>query len=291
MARKFDPEKHVSVIRTLGGELESSPGATSLDRILVRCRHGHVFPTQPYRLTKPNPTWCPYCARKVSEVDHERGVKRCSQCREWKPFESFTKDKRKKLGITANCTACRVDSTKRWSKANPDKVKALRMTSSEAREYRLKNLEKSKQYSKKWRESNREHIALKARTRRSENPQARILQSLRGRLNHAVRLQGIRKCEGTLALLGCNAVQLRSHLESLFQPGMSFENHGKGPGKWHIDHIIPCATFDLTDVEQQRKCFHFTNLRPLWEAQNLSMAWDARVASGKRKATGSQRHG
>ena len=48
---------------------------------------------------------------------------------------------------------------------------------------------------------------------------------------------------------------------------MTWENHGIGG--WHVDHIRPCADFNLLDPEQQRQCFHFTNLQPLWAWQNL----------------------
>ena len=50
---------------------------------------------------------------------------------------------------------------------------------------------------------------------------------------------------------------------------MSWDNHGKGKGKWHIDHIRPCASFDLTDLEQQKECFNYSNLQPLWSEDNL----------------------
>ena len=47
---------------------------------------------------------------------------------------------------------------------------------------------------------------------------------------------------------------------------MTWDNHGE----WHIDHIKPCASFDLTDADQQRECFNYTNLQPLWAKDNLS---------------------
>lgn len=73
----------------------------------------------------------------------------------------------------------------------------------------------------------------------------------------------------TLDLLGCSIVELRESLEALFKPGMTWENYGFGAGKWNVDHIKPCALFDLSDPEQQRLCFHHTNLQPLWHFDNL----------------------
>lgn len=81
-------------------------------------------------------------------------------------------------------------------------------------------------------------------------------------------LKGKSKSASTLVLLGCTAMELKVRLESLWQPGMSWENYGKKG--WHIDHIRPCCSFDLTDPEQQKTCFHYTNLRPLWWHENLS---------------------
>ena len=48
---------------------------------------------------------------------------------------------------------------------------------------------------------------------------------------------------------------------------MTWKNYGRNG--WHIDHILPCSSFDLTDPEQRRKCFHYTNLQPLWEIDNI----------------------
>ena len=74
------------------------------------------------------------------------------------------------------------------------------------------------------------------------------------------------KSDKTLELLGASVTFVKKYLESLFQPGMSWDNYGE----WHVDHIIPCASFDLNDPEQQKKCFHYTNLQPLWAADNIA---------------------
>lgn len=71
----------------------------------------------------------------------------------------------------------------------------------------------------------------------------------------------------TVDLLGCSVAELRVHIEAKFLPGMGWDNHThKG---WHLDHVIPCSAWDLTDPEQQRRCFHFSNLQPLWASDNM----------------------
>jgi len=94
--------------------------------------------------------------------------------------------------------------------------------------------------------------------------ECRIVENLRRR-TRAV-LQGINKSANTLDLIGCTPEQLRDHIESQFEDGMTWENYGE----WHIDHKRPCASFDLMVEAQQRECFNFTNLGPLWAKDNLS---------------------
>ena len=74
-------------------------------------------------------------------------------------------------------------------------------------------------------------------------------------------------------LTGADIDVVKAHLERQFVDGMTWENRGA----WHVDHIRPCASFDLTDPEQQRQCFHYTNLQPLWAEDNLAKSdrWDA----------------
>tara|TARA_B110000503_G_C7114074_1_gene399488 strand:- start:348 stop:1163 length:816 start_codon:yes stop_codon:yes gene_type:complete len=70
-----------------------------------------------------------------------------------------------------------------------------------------------------------------------------------------------KKSASTVELLGCNVKFLKSYLESKFLPTMTWDNYGT---LWHIDHIIPCASFDLSDSKQQNRCFHYSNLQPLF---------------------------
>ena len=76
------------------------------------------------------------------------------------------------------------------------------------------------------------------------------------------------KYTSAVNLLGDSIPNVIKHLEKQFKLGMTWANHGKNG--WHIDHIIPCAHFDLSDPAQQRACFHYTNLQPLWAFDNIS---------------------
>lgn len=83
-------------------------------------------------------------------------------------------------------------------------------------------------------------------------------------MHSAFRSQGLEKAEDTFALTGCTPQFLRDYLLKKAEetaPGATLENYGL----WQIDHIKAVGTFDLSDPEQQRACFHYTNLQPLWK--------------------------
>lgn len=98
--------------------------------------------------------------------------------------------------------------------------------------------------------------------------QFRMSRILRGRIRSA--LKGKCKSAKTRELVGCSIPQLIKHIESQFKKGMTWKNHGRGEKCWHVDHIMPCVAFDLTKADHQKRCFHWTNLRPAWEKDNLS---------------------
>ena len=145
------------------------------------------------------------------------------------------------------------------------------------KQYRLANIERIKEHNKKpktkerkrqYRLNNREKIRERRKIRLKDDIEYRLTSNLRRRICHAVKRQNISKTSKTKDLINCDWKTFKSYFESKFKEGMTWENHGyKG---WHVDHIIPCASFDLVDPEQQKKCFHYTNLQPLWWYENLS---------------------
>ena len=119
-----------------------------------------------------------------------------------------------------------------------------------------------KKYQKRYQQHNKKRL-YEDWKKRKEVVGFRIACNLRNRVSMAIK--GNIKRGKTLELLGCDIKTLKQHLASKFTKGMSFDNYGT----WHIDHIIPCISFDLTDLTQQRKCFNYTNLQPLWAKDNL----------------------
>ena len=168
---------------------------------------------------------------------------------------------------------------KAYSIANKEKLvaknKAYREANKEkrletCRKYREKNKEKLLKQAKIYRAKNQEKMNMNNRYRnkhlRKTDSNFKLKELLRGRAYKALVLNEATKSAPTLELLGSSVPYVRKHLESQFVDGMSWDNHGK----WHIDHIRPCASFDLTDPEQQKECFNYKNLQPLWAEDNLS---------------------
>lgn len=94
-----------------------------------------------------------------------------------------------------------------------------------------------------------------------DDPQFRVAKACRSRIYKFVKSRS----ERTNELLGCSFQEFVKWLESKFEFGMSWDNYGD----WEIDHVIPCSAFDLTDSEQRRKCFHYTNTQPMWWKDNI----------------------
>lgn len=154
---------------------------------------------------------------------------------------------------------------KLWAANNPDKVReAGRRNDAKAhRKLPRGNVEARQQ---RYRERHREKIRARhvaSENKRRADPAQRIVDAIRRRMRHVIR----GKSKGAFDLFGYSAEELRQHLSSQFQPGMTWENYGLYGEKWHVDHKRPVSSFNLPD--ELRKCFALENLQPLWAADNL----------------------
>ena len=153
---------------------------------------------------------------------------------------------------------------KNWNAANKDKVR------NQSKAWEEANKDKRKLQIKNWRNINKDKIKKQARirekTRIKNDIQYKLACRLRVRLRDA--LKSNYKVGSAVKDLGCTLNQLKTYLESKFQPGMTWDNHGFYG--WHIDHIKPLASFDLSDRKQLLEACHYTNLQPLWAKDNLS---------------------
>lgn len=182
---------------------------------------------------------------------------------------------------------------KKWREENKEKIKQDRKEynlknrdtiNQKLKEYYLKNQEIIKQKRREYRssksknkrpvkqnvpkdkESTRKHRNFIRKIKLKEDPQYKFIHYTRNRIGRT--LKNKTKCAKTKDLLGCTIEKAVKHIESLFKEGMTWDNwSSKG---WHLDHIKPIASFDQSDPEQQKACWHYTNLQPLWWWENLS---------------------
>jgi hypothetical protein len=133
----------------------------------------------------------------------------------------------------------------------------VRYNNSDVGKEKRKEFEKTDKY-KSWVKRNN-----KEKYKTNEN--FRLNRCLRSRIRMA--LGGYKKSNKTKELIGLDIVEFKKHLESKFQDGMSWSNYGYYG--WHIDHIKPCSLFDLSKEEDQKQCFHYTNMQPLWRLDNM----------------------
>ena len=204
--------------------------------------------------------------------------KACTKCKEVKSLTEFPKSSRSKSGYNAQCKCCLNSTAKAWRLANPDLRKAqadrgyhknIEKSRELKREYYKKHKVEKSSYDVEYRKRNKEHIKQLKKDwglKMKDDPIFKIKRNLRRRVHHA--LMGRNKSDNTFNLIGCSPEEFKSYIESIWLEGMSWDNYGTSG--WHIDHIKECHTFDLSDPEQQRECFHYSNQRPLWAKDNLS---------------------
>jgi hypothetical protein len=189
----------------------------------------------------------------------------CTKCKLEKSLSEFHRSVKLKDGFCCRCKLC----IKKYQLNNRTHILAKR------KEYRINNQHKiikhreiyktrARILNKRWQKINREKRNLRQKERLKTDINFKLARNLRGRVRSAII--GKIKFDDTLSLVGCSVEQLKIHLEKQFTRRMSWKNYGK----WHIDHIRPCSSFDLSDPQQQRTCFNYSNLQPLWAKDNLN---------------------
>jgi len=220
-------------------------------------------------------------------------MKKCSKCGETKDISEFHKSKQHSTGYKSQCKCCIKVSSLIYNDKNKDAISVkhklyyqencskLKKQNKEWRnsdkgkvktkEYYHNNKDKNKQSAKKWQHENKEYFNNYYKNKRINDISFKITTNLRRKTNKMVK--GKYKTASTKELLGCDIENLRLHMKKQFYDRstgeqMTWDNYGYYG--WHIDHRLPCADFDLTDPEQQKECFHYTNLQPLWAEDNLA---------------------
>lgn len=213
-------------------------------------------------------------------------TKICSNCGIEKSIIEFYKDKDCEMKAKSACKKCYKNRMKQYRLNNKQKIakhdKKYYQNHKEKikirnKIYKENNKEKIKQYyqvnrekilklTKFYQKNNREVRRKWENNKCKIDLNYRLSKNLRRRLSLA--LEGKDKSVSITKLVGCSIEKLKQHIKSLWKPGMSWKNWGHRG--WHLDHIKPCCQFDLSKSEEQRKCFHYINLQPLWAEENLS---------------------
>lgn len=201
----------------------------------------------------------------MSDINNtkELSLKTCNKCKDLKALDQYHKRKQSNDGYGFICKDCILAHVKCYN-MKPE-VKARKKAYDKA-------LSQTGQYNIKYKARRREFARKYTNLKYKSNPGFRLKHNLRMRIYDALKRGIGAACTSTTELIGCTIPELKKYLESRFQEGMNWENYTREV--WHVDHIKPCCTFDLSDPEQQKVCFHYTNLRPLWAKDNLSRPKD-----------------
>lgn len=194
-------------------------------------------------------------------------MKICSRCKEIKQLADFSKSGYAD-SLRTYCKTCAKGYYSNWLKLNKEaknqKTKQYKeVNKTQVRAYNLAWQDSNREYTKQKRKDNRKLRAQYEREVLSKRPEYKMRQALRKRLKLA--LKSNKTSLKTLQILGCTMSFFKTYLESKFTEGMTWDNHGE----WHLDHIKPLASFDLTKDSEILKAGHYSNIQPLWAIDNL----------------------
>lgn len=230
---------------SLGGKLLSTEYVNAHTKVTVQCAKEHIWDVSPLSLTGLG-TWCGLCAGK--ETDHPEGFAgRFRDLAKSRGFKVTTPYRGHSKPIGLECSLGHL-----WKTSPGHIVGGTGCPDC----HKKKRLERAKE------------TKLKLEWRKKNDPQYILAKAIRTRIGVALKHRRTQKQWSAVEELGCSIPELVSYIESKFQPGMTWQNYGIFG--WHIDHIRPLVSFDLSNQEQYQQACHYTNLQPLWAKDNLS---------------------
>lgn len=121
-----------------------------------------------------------------------------------------------------------------------------------------------------YRQRHKERLRKSIRERYHSDTPHNLRMKIRSRIYMALKnfRSGVSKSQGTDKLLGCTFQDCLEYLSSILPRGM--DRSDLFTNRVHLDHHVPCVLFNLADPEEQRACFNYRNLRPLWAKDNLT---------------------
>lgn len=214
-------------------------------------------------------------------------VKFCPTCSIVKITTEFGNNKTRKDGLQRECKSCSYNHSQKhyWAKRSPRLLENLKpgyklCTSCNIEKPSIK-FKPSKLgrfgvgstcrpcFNIKWNKNQTQtgQNRLYQKNRKKTDPLFKIKYLLRLRLLDALKRTNVTKSHSAFKLLGCEIEFFKQYLESLFLPEFTWDNHGI---VWEIDHTKPCASFNLLIEDEQQKCFHYTNLKPLFKTTEIA---------------------
>ena len=201
-------------------------------------------------------------------------MKICNSCKQNKEYSLFNKNKRIIDGYAKACRKCMKEINSKSYINNKEKYAIKNKIwyennknehNKKQNQYGKNNPEVRRKATAKYLKNNPEYYNQYRRNRYHTDPQFKLRIILGNRLNEVLNKNETSKTSNIIILLGCSLNDLKYYIETQFKLEMNWNNHGT---YWEIDHIVPCDSFDLTDIEQQKQCFHYTNLQPLTKVEN-----------------------
>jgi hypothetical protein len=206
-------------------------------------------------------------------------TKICSKCKIDKNDLEFEYCNHTTTNLSAWCKKCISNHKAEKYQLKKEKYKK------QSKLYYTNNKIKKSEYVKKYQQQNKEKLNKYrneySKQRKNTDINYRLGFILRGRLLDALKRSNITKRHSVMKLIGCTIEEYKQYIEQQLKPEMNWDNHGE---VWEIDHIKPCSLFNLTDIEQQKQCFHYTNTKPLFKTSFIAESFGYNEIGNRNKS-------